>query len=303
MMKILLVTLLLLLPGCLKLHKAKSSDRSNIYVELQNKADTYKDLIETDANGFIMTDKCDSLLFTGLLSAAGKKADIHAAQAADGSWHRRPGQDCGEAFGNSRSTISRDMIVGLMWHVWKHRDLDTANELMLQVKERAYRLKGQGTIGELLLTPAMITTLAHIIKKLGGPRYELELALPAAFSTAPRGFVRHLSTWLLVLHAEVAGGMSSRELGILETYKKEEPKNPLFLAAYHRYKDGNQVYAVVRLLDTKQWPANSLPTTDNHCSSWPIERDTASDNWKPCSPLREHTGAELPIIFNLLLRN
>lgn len=305
MTRVLTLFLILLNLSCLRLLKPKSSGHDDL-APLAQKAEIYLDLVKDkqDQYGFIMTDKCDSLLFTGLLSAARPELgiDIHAAQAADGSWHRRPSQDCGPRWGNSRSTVSRDMVIGLMWHLWEHKDLETAHELFLDLKQNLFRLRGDGTTGELQLTPAMITTLAHIVKALGGPRYELELALPPVFISAPRGFVRHLSTWLILLHAEAKGGLSRGQLAILSAYAQDEPDNPLFLAAYHKYKTGNQRHAAALLMDEAHWPAQSLPTTDNHCAEWPIQRDTASDNWQPCSPLHEHTGAELNIIYKLIMR-
>jgi len=274
---------------------------------LEEKANRYINLIHSeghqDGNGFILTDKCDALIFSGLYGAAVPgSVDILAARDDTGAWHRRPGFDCSPSIGNSRSTVSRDMILGLFWHLWKNKRLVVAIELMDDLKRNGYKLRGQGTLGELLLNPSMIGTLAHIILKLGGPRYSFELALPAVFSKH-EGFKAHLTVWHILLRASLLNKMPSKHLDILKFNHDRNPQNPLFQAAYHKWKDGNQIEAINGLLNTSLWPDSSLPTSDNYCAEWVVQRDFEPKDWGPCpEKARHHTGAELVAIYYLIIK-
>ena len=304
MLKLILIVVSLI--GCANpFIKKKETKQQNTLVELAEKSETYLDLIQykKDQHGFIMTDKCDSLLFSALLSAAENgKAYILAARDSTGAWHRRPNHDCSPTIGNSRSTISRDMILGLFWHLWRAKDLQTAIELMDDLRSNAYKLRGQGTLGELLVNPSMVSTLAHIILKLGGPRYPIELSARADFGKQP-GFIAHLTVWHILLRGEVWGELPQKHVDILSYHMQRQPMNPLFQAAYHKYSDGDQSAAVGLLLDSEEWPAELLPTNQQHCSEWPIERDYTEKDWGPCAQQKHHTGAELPIIYELVIKN
>lgn len=298
------------LTSCGKFVKPKKKKDVPAAELLAAKQDLYVNNIAThqDEYGFILTDECDSLIFSGLLSAARPDLNINIAKAEDVSdsgnvqWFRRPNHDCGPAFDNSRSTISRDMIVGLMWHMWRNKDVDMAVRLMKDLRSRTYYLRGEGTVGELLMTPAMMQTLAEMIFRMGGPTYDVERALPAIFSVTESGFVAHLTTLHILLRAEIYGGIFASDRAILKAYYEREPKNPLFSAAVHKYTDGDMSEPVGLLMDNGEWPNDRLPTTSNHCDNWPIQRTYDEKNWGACSPLKEHTGAELVVIYNLIIK-
>src|SRR5690349_11473466 len=78
---------------------------------------------QRDGDGFIEWKNCDSLLFSGLVGAFDAPGDlvIEAARDENGAWHRRSlgHQECYPHL--SKSTVSRDMFVGLLWFVWKQK--------------------------------------------------------------------------------------------------------------------------------------------------------------------------------------
>ncbi len=307
-MKHLISLFIILLSCCGPIFSPKKTQEFNKLQALQNKSELYVSLISShqDKYGFIMTDKCDALLFSGLLSAARPDLDIEitAARGKHDFWYRRPGHDCGPKFGNSNSTISRDMMIGLLWHLWRNKDLQTANELMLGLKKNLYWMKGQGNAGTLLWTPSLLNTLAQIILVLGGPEYRTELLLPASFSKLD-GYRAHLAVWHLHLRGEIFGNISEDDLNVLKYHVERNPKNPLFQAAYHKYTDGIQDTAILLLLDSNEWPANKLPTTKEHCEEWPIQRDYTEKDWGPCPahiPFKEYSGAELITIYELFIK-
>lgn len=297
----------LLQAGCGEIFGRKSTSAdTNKLAELANRSALYTQLLSThqDAHGFILTEHCDALLFTGLLSAARPDLSIaiRAAQSSNLAWHRRPNQDCGPSFGNSRSTVSRDMMLGLYWHLWKTKDLELAVELMDFLKSNLYYMPGEGSAGELFMTPPYMRTLADMIRALGGPAYKTELLFPVTYSE-DSGFIAHLVTWHIALRGDILGEITNTERNLLKEHRDREPKNPLFQAAYQRYSDGNQDVAISLLLDQSHWPADRLPTTTEHCDEWPIQREYKEKDWGPCpAQNKEHTGAELVAVYELLIK-
>lgn len=274
--------------------------------DLKTKAELYIKSIKSqqDADGFIFSNTCDSLIFTGLLAAARPDLNINILAAKDNTteqWYRRPARDCSPDIGNSRSTISRDMILGVMWYMWRNKDLESANDLMLQLKSNNYTLLGSGTAAELVMTPTMIQTLAEMIYKLGGPNYTTERLLPEIFQRKDTGYVAHLTAWHIALRGDIFKGLSALELAVIKAQTARQPNNPLFQAIYHKYVDGNYSSVLKLLLNTSQWPQTLLPTSNNHCEPWPIQRDAPSKDWEPCKPLKTFSGAELPVIYYLII--
>lgn len=289
----------LLVNSCGRSHKPKGPTVSE---RLTNKSALYLSQMARDEHGFIMTEHCDATLFSGLLGAATKDVSLTAAASEDlKQWYRRPGKDCSPSLGNSRSTVSRDMILGAMWWMWRTKNLTAATKLLDDLKGRAYYLRGDGTPGELLMTPAMMNTLAHIVLRLGGERYSLELNLPVLFGK-DTGYIAHLTVWHILLRGELNKEITGGQFDILSYHAHRNPRNPLYQAAYHKYSDGIQTEALGLLLDTSEWPDSRLPTTQDHCEPWPVMRDYTPKDWGPCVPFREHTGAELVVIYHLILK-
>lgn len=295
--------LLICVIGCGRNENIPFSDSAPILPELEAKVELYQSLLpeHQDENGFILTDTCDSLLFSGLLSAV-VPVDIMVARDSEGRWHRRPDMDCSKANGTSRSTISKDMIVGLLYYFWYNKDLANATRFMEDLRNNNYVLRGEGTLGELLVPGHTIRTLAEIIKKLGGRKYLVELNIPLGFSSSG-SYIAHLNVWHILLRGEVNGYINNDEFAILRQHAERQPHNPLFSAAYHKYLDHNYTDSVNLLLNGQFYPNDRLPTSADHCDEWPIQRDYSEKDYLPCkqdSPV-EHSGAELILIYRLVI--
>lgn len=301
------LVILVLITGCGALEPKKATVAVPLDMSrLEKKIDIYSEELgkHRDEFGFIMTDACDSTLFSGLLSAAlPGTVDLPIARGPLGEWHRRPRQDCGPHWGNSRSTFSRDMMIGVLYYLWYNKDLDAAVDLMELLRSNFYYMPGEGTAGELLMNPAIMNTLAQIIKDLGGDEYKIELALPVVFGRSP-GYVAHLTALHIHLRGQVMGRISAHNLDIIEYHRARQPRNPLFHAVYHKYLDGNMQAVVNLLLNDSVYPEGRTPTTLDRCSPWVIERDFSVRDWGPCPdrPVKEHTGAELLVIYHLFLK-
>jgi hypothetical protein len=199
------------------------------------------------------------------------------------------------------------MVLGLMWSIWRNKDLETAQDLLEHVRKHGYRMNGEGTIGELALTPTLINTLARMVVELGGEAAPGELVIPAVFFPE-EGFSAHLATWHILLRGEIRGKISAHEFGILETNRNRAPLNPLYQAAYHKYSDGDQSQAIDLLLNQPHWPADRLPTGEDRCEPWLLQRDVEQANWynpcvTPAGKAEKYSGGDLIAVYKLVIQS
>lgn len=284
MYKLLTLTFLLTLVNC-RTHKPHNKPLE------QSIEQRYLDLLPTvqDQNGFVDTDHCDSLLHTGLISVIpGTNIDLTAAEIAPGKWLRRP-IDYPECFkaGKSRSTISRDMLLGVIWSAVANKDLDMLERMWEYGAARSW-IMGM-PFYHTILNPNMLSLLARAIKKLGGPSY-IEGKIPLTFGSCD-GYVCHLTALQIALLGNIQGDLSSGQIDILKELVDKAPANILFQALYHKYTDGD--YSAVKALISK-YPQDRLPTNLDHCDEWPVQRTEIS---KPCKTKKQHSGGELLFVL------
>lgn len=304
--KIFAVTLILVLlsQACGRKEKPKSSTLSEeVQSKLKAKADLYLSLSPSvqDADGFIEWDHCDSLLFSSLYAVGGGKVDIPAARDSDGMWHRRSlnQPECyNEADGATASSISRDMLIGLLWYIWRAKRLDLANDLFDYGVSHDW-IMGKGDASRIYFTPGLQATLAEIIHRLGGTDHSAYRAIPQAYSKNV-GFAAHLDILHILLRAELVGHMDQAALDIVKYNYDRSPQNALFAYAWHRYSDADQTETVNALLNEKWFPADRLPTSSDRCESWLFQRDPGKD-WEPCDEGRTHSGGDYLFVTKLLL--
>lgn len=253
-----------------------------------------------DQYGFIESDHCDSLLFTSLAAVAGMNGvQILAARDKDGRWHRRPTHRPCYPNG-SRSTISRDMLLGLLWYIWSKKDLQLAKDLW-QAGKRDNWIMGEGDIARIYFTPGLQATLAEIIYRLGGPNYWLSRRMPQSWSKMTKDYGSHLQALHLALRASLLGGMDSKMLDVSKHLNKKQPHNPLFKYLVARYDTGDFSSVIKSLGNKNWWPEDRLPTEKDRRGSWLQERDYGH-NWEPGEGDRTHTGGDFMFIYHLLMR-
>lgn len=270
----------------------------------QRTVDTFPDLIARkesylkqvkkvqDKHGWIETKECDALLFTGMLMATGVDVDILAARDMEGKWYRRPDKDCSKFFFRSSlisSSISRDMLIGLMWGAWMNGRVQILRDLYDYGKEHNWKM-GDGSPDTVYLTPNFINTLRILIGK--------DDNIPEVWVDPMKDHQRHVVALNIILRGEAEGNIRD-QLALLRKFKNTEPKNALFQYGYHRFTDGNQSRAISLLRD---FP-DKLPTNKNWCGRWKWERSSKSDNWKPCKTKATHSGGDLAFVVTLLERS
>lgn len=295
-------------------------------MSLTNQFNLYKRLIknEQDKHGFIASDQCDSLLFTGLVGCTpGVYVDIRAAMAPDGSWQRRPTDappcyDCtdkwtlktrlvsiykywkengfdkvamAKIFEKGGSSISRDMLVGLAWYCYFNKRLDISESVIKYALSHRL-IMGDGTPTRTILTPGLLSTYAWISYKLGGPSRWLLRYIPQSESSKVVGFEAHLSVLHILLRNKLTG--MNKYSNLLTAHAKREPRNALF-----QFAAGNTEAAEYLLSDTILWPANRLPTSDDRYEQWLFQRDDG-DDWLPGGQFKQHSGADFIFCYWLI---
>lgn len=284
-----LLSLLLILTGC---RAGVRHVNPAAQLRLQPMAETYRELVQEQADeyGFIGSDRCDSLLFTGLAGTGGLDVDILAARSSDGQWFRRPGKDCLE-LGESRSTISRDMIWGLLWYAWAHKDLALLEDFYTYGKDRNWRIgDSDGTLegaSRTLMTTNIIGTTARMIEKLGGKGGSFQY-VPLVISGNSHGYRAHLEMLALSLNDRL-GHRPPNYAHAMKRYADRNPNNLIFQAMAGRYE--------IALSLAAAYPQDRLPTNQDWCEEWPPQRDGIS---LPCDEGKTHSGGEILFLYQLL---
>jgi hypothetical protein len=287
-----------------KMYPFKVSLESSLKKQLEQKFEKYKELIKKhqDQHGFIATDRCDSLLYSSLLSCVIDNIDICAARDAEGWWHRRPLSHPQCFPFESKSSISRDMIVGLVWYLYHNKNLKVAEETLQLYKKHNY-VMGQGDPARIVLMPGLESTLAEIIYRLGGrdrwiTRHQLQV-----WSKNLTDYEVHLLILHALLQGELLGSLKSNIVEVFKAYAERNPCNPLHQFAYRLYTDGNMNDVVTILLDESLWPADRLPKRKDRSSSW-LNAHDCDDNYLPTEEDadREHSGGDFLFVAWLILK-
>lgn len=293
----LLILILLLLTGCSSSPHKDSNSAPYSYStpsDLDSTAALLRSLVPSvqNSNGFIETNKCDSLQMTALLGSSGTTIqDLSAAEPSPGKWLRRD-TDSGSCYpAGSGSEISRDMLLGVMWYAWVHRDLQML-ERMYSYGEENNWVMGEGDIARTGFR-TLRGTLAAEIEALGGasrPGQEL-LADPQLL--ALDGYGAHLQALHILLRGEIYGQLSDWSRHQLRKLADSNPDSPLMNAAAARWSSiqyFDKYVAAAR--NRKYFPSDRLPTSSDRCIDWATQQKNPKD-WAPCpEENRTHSGGD-----------
>lgn len=244
------------------------------------KYNLYLNLIKQtqDESGFIMATHCDAVLFSGLVGCVpGVKVDLDKAfDKATGQWHRRPcDKPCYPA--HSASTISRDMLLGILYFAYFQKRLDISEQIIKYALNN-FGIMGQAKdlktlLGRCLISPGLLGTAAWISYKLGGPSRPWLRLLPVSPSKHVVGFQAHLTVLHILLRNKLTNKNNYKE--VLAYHYKRQPNNPLFALGAGDYNAAESI-----LNDSSLWPEDRLPTNRDRAEGWIIQRDYGP-NWKP----------------------
>lgn len=320
-MRYLLLTSSLMLAALLDACGPKHADDSpyppfsySLPTELLQKGQSYRNLVSSvqDKWGFVSSENCDALIMTSLLGASGVPvADIYAAEdpTNPGKWVRRPQFRDGAplpCYGNkdpeldsSRSSISRDQLLGLAWYFWRTKDLAGAQRVRAYADAHGNTM-GEGDEATTGLRLPLSQTYSLLIEKLGGPAHVGVIApLP---DVAPlSGYQQHLQALHILLRGEIQGDISALQRWILCSLADKHPDSPLMqAAAAHWYSSTYWPKFLSAAMNERYFPTNRLPTSADRCTDWAVQQDNPAD-WVPCpKEQKTHSGGDFLFAVSIL---
>jgi hypothetical protein len=249
--------------------------------KIEDKIIIYKRLLKQDEDGFIESTECDSLLFSALAGCVpGIKVDID--KAFDGkTWQRR--QCSNPCFPeHSKSSISRDMLIGLAWFSYYNSRLDIS-ESVINHAIKNHMIMGEGKLSRTIMTPGLLSTYAWISHKLGGKSRSWIRWIPTGVPTGLSGYQAHLAVLHNLLRKELT---SSEKYGkMFYSYYEQSKNNPLFAIAAGRHTEAEN-----SLMNGSLWPDQRLPSELDRKPQWLMERDESE--WLPSPGIKVHSGAD-----------
>jgi len=263
------------------------------HVQVNELAEFYATLLPTiqDADGYVNASDCDALLFNSLLSAAGAEITILLSMDwVSGQWYRTKYKNCYDE-DKSASTISGDMLLGLMWHIWRAKDLTMAENLYQYGRKNTW-VMGQGPISRTGMKPILVDTLAKIIRQMGGKNHPM--LVPDIWPKVPPGFGRHLQTLHILLRGQIEGKLAKTAVDRIVYNYSQERGNILFQAAHRKWVDPST------RIDLSAYPLDRLPTSLDWCEQWPVQRAADSNGLNPCDEGKTHSGGEIGFIKMIL---
>lgn len=279
---------------------------------LREKLDLYQTLIKQkhmDSNGFILTNECDSMLFSSLLHRTKLSKSypwIMAAFDRNYMAHRRPLKYPPCCPNDSSSTFSRDMATGVLWafaldaygYKFRNRSVLLAFKWYEALKKNDF-IMGHGNITRLYMGPGLQATLAEIIAEKTLKRKFFQI-----WPTNLKGYELHLNVLHILIRGRLLGGISHRMLKVLKRATQDGPNNALFQYAYAKYTNGDYYKAFATLSLESLFPSHRLPTTGDRQEGWLWQRDDG-DDWKPdlIGQEVEHTGGDFIFVASLILES
>jgi hypothetical protein len=215
------------------------------------------------------------------------------------------------------------MVNGILWCLWDvahkgdkahalelvqsmvafgraHRD-PIAGWFFCTDEDRAkYSISDEDWIGKCLMPPSTIKDIYRVLKYAGGAcdddcRFWSDVG--PNVPTDGTGFQRHLAVLTTTRNGLLDGAINDNSLKQLELAALAQPRNALYVAAYHLYGDGAQEAAFDGLLDSALFPASVLPTAANYCAEYLFQRDQDQSDWQPCPPAAGAEGRGIEWVF------
>lgn len=299
------------------------------FAALQVKYEKYLELTsETfDKDGWIMTEKCDALLHSSMLATTGviSMETLLKGRDADGRWWRRPSRDC-LSTGSSKSSISRDMLLGLMHPIMVNKDYDVAKKLVDYANDNKWTMgEHDGSIdgrNRVLLTPGLFNLMADLqdwtassgdamprregddVPEGVTPGTEYDEETPSEsreFELSKVRFTDHLDALSNEIRGTIYGGLTDGELASIKKDRDNDPNNALYHALYSKYTDGNQKKAVDILLREDLFPSDRLPTSADRCNEYIWMHGEKPKDWNPCDKGETHPGHDLLFVARIIL--
>jgi len=229
----------------------------------------------------IFQQRCDNLTFMSLWSAftSNAETDVYGLELRPGEWHR----DTKGCFPNdSKSEISRDGFIMLLNYLRVQEDSSALHRIWDYGVEHNW-IMGDGPWKLTNMLP-LVPVLAKMINKEWTPpvvAYNvLSMDIDSHYDAHTNdvkftkkdlltGFRGHLLTMYLYLVGKLNGSLNELEFKAVQMLYEENSNNPLVLAVYHRFGDGDQGSAIEILNSDVKNP-------------WEVTTETGVYGWGSC---------------------
>ena len=289
--------------NCSKPNKPVMSEQD---IALANKRDLYCSLArpQVEARGSAVS-RCDGLLFSSLHNIACGYPALEPFEK-NGQWFRDPAHACGPN-GKDGSTISKDMVTGLLLYAANQKDAGLMERFINYGKAHDWEIGAADDavrIGTVIMSPNIVTLAYDVYNYSLGRSQRASLDEPA---TLRHGSEEHLEILSTLTKHVVNKSLSNNSLETLEKAVRAQPQNALFSAALKLYQGGTD--CVDRLLDVTHWPSDHLPTNANHCTPYLYERDNDAGgrpdgkepDWLSCDRPNEYDGTDFVFAATICL--
>lgn len=262
-----------------------------------------------DKDGFIEYKTCDSLLFSSLYWASGMNVNIKMAEdkLEPGRWYRRSirHNQCYPKY--SKSTISRDMLIGLMLGAFVRGEFDILLNLHRYGRKNLW-LMGDGAFTRIHLGSGLESTLALCLmhpkfasKFKGLQRKErVRIAIsswkPVTYGTNLKGYQKHLLTLHLILRILVNGGLQKAEIDALvdEEWGHSDLLHHAVSTVWHTWKTTEPYLSQI----IEKYPKDRLPTNEDFETKWLWE---GNESFNPHHKENVHSGGDILFLHAVCL--
>ena len=251
----LLLTFLLFLLGCSTTQPSRE-DLASLRTKYEEQLELLRKNSETHLAGWPSDNECDGALWAGIARAAGATwVDVTAAVQPDGRTTRMPYSDCGPGnmgYNNgSATTISNDMLTGIMLGLYADNDAQTAKMIW------EYGYSHNWTMGypeyyvsRVLLRPNGITMLARLVYHTSDGKYDYAARFgPILYGPVAEDFEGHLMMLGRYLEAKLGGPQYGMEIAELVGAKYRQGD------AFAQAVAGEYSKATTLLLGAYQYPS------------------------------------------------
>ena len=200
----------------------------------------HKAKLNQDKHGFVETKHCDSTFLSGLIGS-NKLIDTDLTKAHDKKWFRRP-TDYPECYfcKESRSTISRDTLLGVYWWAHANNRTDVLEDIWNYAWKHFWRM-GEGRYfgADTIMNPVMMSTLAQLLDK----SWFSWISGKWNIAEEPKDYyINRLIALHIGLRRSAGSKMSEHDESTILELKKTFPDNPLFTwASGHHIAAKNQL--------------------------------------------------------------
>ena len=186
-----------------------------------------------DEFGFVGV-RCDSTTFSALLSAFNSniEIDLHLAEREPGFW-KRHAEEC-----KPDNETSVDVYLMVLHWLLSRTDTDSAMVDLREIIARGesnFWIMGQGQFANIsVLVPLIYKLESKLESKIHGDKMRFTDEIPML-----KGHKPNINAMYILLDGRIDGYLNSMELAAMELLTIGSPRNIMFQAIYHRFKDGD----------------------------------------------------------------